>query len=298
MMSKNTVLCAVVIFSIILISSGCQEREKAPVEKEAIPVRVIKAELKSIKNTLDYVDDIKAQDEAVIYPKVSGKIIEKIKEEGDKVNKGDVVAYIDRDEVGFKFEKAPVESPLTGIIGRTYVDKGTSVSTLTPIALVVDMDKVKIKIDITEEYLPKVALGQEARISIQAYPNEKFTGVVAKISPVLDLDTRTAPIEIVIPNNDHRLKSGMFAQVQLILEEHKGALVIAKETIIGRGAEAYVYVVETNTAHQKKIKLGIHQGSLYEVLEGLKPQDRVVVMGQQKLYEGALVAAEETPRAN
>jgi len=293
MMSKNTILCAIVISFTALISAGCQEKEKAGVEKEAIPVRVIKVELKSIKNTLDYVDDIKAQDEAVIYPKVSGKIIEKIKEEGDKVNKGDVVAYIDRDEVGFKFEKAPVESPLTGIIGRTYVDKGTSVTVQSPIALVVDMDKVKIRLDITEEYLPRIALGQEAQISIQAYPDEKFTGVVSKISPVLDLDTRTAPIEIIIANNDHRLKSGMFAQAQLILEEHKDAVVIAKEAIIGREAETYVYIVEANIARQKKIKLGIHQGASYEVKEGLKPADLVVVMGQQRLYDGALVTAEE-----
>lgn len=292
-MRKNTILCLIVMGFMVLISAGCQNKEKAAVEKEAIPVRVIKVEPRSIKNTLNYVDDIKAQDEAIIYPKVSGKIIEKTKEEGDTVNKGDIVAYIDRDEVGFKFEKAPVESPLTGIIGRTYVDKGTSVSTLTPIALVVDMDKVKIKIDITEEYLPRIILGQEAQISLQAYPDETFTGVVAKISPVLDLDTRTAPIEIVIANNDHRLKSGMFAQVQLILEEHKDVMVIAKEALIGRGAEAYVYVVQENIAHQKKIKLGIHQGAFYEVTDGLKPGDLVVVMGQQKLYEGALVATEE-----
>ena len=292
-MRKNTILCLIVMGFMVLISAGCQNKEKAAVEKEAIPVRVIKVEPRSIKNTLNYVDDIKAQDEAIIYPKVSGKIIEKTKEEGDTVNKGDIVAYIDRDEVGFKFEKAPVESPLTGIIGRTYVDKGTSVSTLTPIALVVDMDKVKIRIDITEEYLPRIILGQEAQISLQAYPEETFTGVVAKISPVLDLDTRTAPIEIVIANNDHRLKSGMFAQVQLILEEHKDVMVIAKEALIGRGAEAYVYVVQENTARQKKIKLGIRQGAFYEVTDGLKPGDLVVVMGQQKLYEGALVATEE-----
>jgi len=186
-----------------------------------------------------------------------------------------------------------VESALTGIIGRTYVDKGTSVTPQSPIALVVDMDKVKIKLDITEEYLSRIALGQKALISIQAYPDERFTGVVSKISPVLDLDTRTAPIEIVIPNDDHRLKSGMFAQAQLILEEHKDAIVIAKEAVMGREAETYVYVVEANIARQKKIKLGIHQGAFYEVEEGLKPQDLVVVMGQQKLYEGALVTTEE-----
>ncbi|MDD5409790.1 MAG: hypothetical protein PHC71_06835, partial [Candidatus Omnitrophica bacterium] len=124
---RISALYVMVIFFIILVSAGCRQKEKAAIEKEAIPVRVIRAELQSIKNTLDYVDDIKAQDEAIIYPKVNGKIIEKIREEGDKVNKGDVIAYVDRDEVGFKFEKAPVESPLTGIIGRTYVDKGTSV---------------------------------------------------------------------------------------------------------------------------------------------------------------------------
>jgi multidrug efflux pump subunit AcrA (membrane-fusion protein) len=281
------------IFLILLYSAGCQNSDKAVVEKEVIPVRVNKVQLMSIKNTLDYVDDIKAQDEAVIYPKVGGKIIEKVKQEGEKVEKGEVVAYIDRDEVGFKFEKAPVESPLTGIIGRTYVDRGTSVTPQTPIALVVDMDKVKINLDITEEYLPRIALGQEAQVSLQAYANEKFIGVVSKISPVLDLETRTAPIEIIIPNSDHRLKSGMFVQVQLILEEHKDVPVIAKEAIMGRETETYVYVVEANIAHQKNIKLGIHQGALYEVKEGLKAGELVVVMGQQKLYEGAAVITEE-----
>jgi len=290
---RRPVLYAIPIFFMILISAGCQQKEKAKEEKEAIPVRVIRVDLEPIKNTLDYVDDIKAQDEAVIYPKVNGKIIEKVKEEGDKVNKGDVIAYVDRDEVGFKFEKAPVESPLTGIIGRTYVDIGTSVTPQSPIALVVDMDKVKIKLDITEEYLSRIALGQEAQVSLQAYPDEKFIGVVSRISPVLDLETRTAPIEIIIPNSDHRLKSGMFAQVQLILEEHKNAVVIAKEAIMGRGEEVYVYVVEANAARQKKIKLGIHQGSFYEVKEGLQAGELVVVMGQQKLYEGAPVIAEE-----
>ncbi len=224
----NPVLFAIIL-SVTLVLAGCQEGSRLAPEKEIVPVRVTKVELQSIKNTLDYVDDIKAQDEAIIYPKVNGKIIEKTKDEGDRVNRGDVVAYIDRDEVGFKFEKAPVESPLTGIIGRTYVDKGTSVTPQTPIALVVDMDKVKIDIDITEENVPKIMLGQEAEVTLQAYPEEKFTGVVSKISPVLDLDTRTAPIEIVIPNADHRLKSGMFARVQLIMEEHKDVPVIIKK---------------------------------------------------------------------
>ncbi|MDD5116219.1 MAG: efflux RND transporter periplasmic adaptor subunit [Candidatus Omnitrophica bacterium] len=293
MFNKTNLLLCSILFFVSLALTGCQDKSRLVPEKEVIPVRVNKVELQSIKNTFDYVDDIKAQDEAVIYPKVNGKIIEKIKEEGDRVRRGDVVAYIDRDEVGFKFEKAPVESPLTGIIGRTYVDKGTSVTPQTPIALVVDMDKVKIDIDITEENIPKIALGQEAEITLQSYPGEKFTGVVSKISPVLDLDTRTAPIEIVIPNPDHRLKSGMFARVQLIMEEHKNVPVIIKEAIMGRGNDNYVYLIKDNKAYQKDVKLGIRQGAYYEVTDGLQDGDLVVVMGQQKLYNGVAVMVEE-----
>jgi multidrug efflux pump subunit AcrA (membrane-fusion protein) len=288
----NPLLFAIILFAAMGLT-GCQQKSRLVPEKEVVPVRVARVELRSIKNTLDYVDDIKAQDEAIIYPKVNGKIIEKTKEEGDRVKRGDVVAYIDRDEVGFKFEKAPVESPLTGIIGRTYVDKGTSVTPQTPIALVVDMDKVKIDIDITEENVPKIALDQEAEVTLQAYPEEKFIGVVSKISPVLDLDTRTAPIEIVIPNADHRLKSGMFARVQLIMEEHKDVPVIIKEAVMGRGDDTYVYVVQDKAAYQRNIKLGIRQGAYYEVTEGLQNGDLVVVMGQQKLYNGVAVSAEE-----
>jgi len=153
--------------------------------------------------------------------------------------------------------------------------------------------KVKVDLDIPEEYLSKITLGQAAEISLQAYPDEKFIGTVSLISPVLDLETRTAPIEITIPNNDHRLKSGMFVQVKLILEEHKNIPVIVKEAVLGRAPQFYVYVVNETTARQNSVKLGIRQGADYEVLEGLKEGDLVVVMGQQKLYDGASVTPEQ-----
>ncbi|MBI4982373.1 MAG: efflux RND transporter periplasmic adaptor subunit [Candidatus Omnitrophica bacterium] len=291
-MTKKTIfsICGILIFLVFFILSGCQPKKETIAEKEAIPVKTIRVEFQTIKDTIDYAGDIKARDEAKVYPKVSGKIIKKVLDEGSSVKKGDVIVYIDRDEVGFKFEKAPVESPLTGTIGRVYVDLGTSVTVQTPVALVVDMDEVRVDLDIPEEYLPRISLGQLAEISLRAYPDEKFTGVVSKVSPVLDLETRTAPIEIIISNSDHRLKSGMFVQVQLILEERKNAAVIPKEAITGKEQQAYVYVVEGNAAHQKIIKTGVRQGAYFEVVDGLKEGDMVVVMGQQQLYEGALVS--------
>lgn len=277
------------LFLVLFLIAGCG-REKAKIDEEAaVPVKVMQVKLKDIQATLDYVGDIKAQDEAEVFPKVSGKIVEKLKEDGAVVNKEDIIAYIDRDEIGFSYEKAPVESPLAGIVGRIYVDKGTTVTPETAVALVVDIDLVKIELDIPEKYLPKVSLGQTAQTNVDAYPDKVFTGKVTKISPVVDLDTRTAPIEIIIPNKEYFLKPGMFARVKLVIEEHKDVPVILKEAILGD----YVYVVTADVAKKRNIKRGMQKGADVEVTEGLKAGELVVIMGQQRLQDGVKVLVEE-----
>lgn len=288
--------CAVCLLAVIIAGAfccGCGKQERSRAKDESLPVKIMRVRVEDINKTLDYVGNIKGQDEAVVYPKVSGKIIEKVKEEGSPVSKGEAIAYIDRDEVGLKFEKAPVESPLTGMVGRVYVDIGSSVTTQTQVALVADMSNAEIDLDIPEGYLPKLKVGQKAVIEVDAYPGAEFAGTVTNISPVVDLQTRTAPIEIVIENRDLRLQSGMFAKVNLIIEEHRGYPVILKEAVIGRVDPLYVYVVEDGRAELRKVRLGVRKGAYREVLEGLREGESVVIMGQQKLKDGAPVTAEE-----
>jgi len=289
---KSKIALYIFLLLPLCISTGCSKAKNAVTQAEVIPVKVLRIELRDMDEAIDYVGNIKAQDEAMVYPKVSGKIIEKIKEDGSYVAKGEVIAYIDRDEVGFKFEKAPVESPLSGIIGRVSMDIGSNVTPQTAIALVVDMAKVKIDLDIPEKYLSRISLGQDATISVDAWPQEKFSGKISKVSPVVDLSTRTAPVEITVDNPKMQLKSGMFARVSLILEHRKDIPVILKEAIMGKEPNLYVYTVENNRAALKNIKLGIRQGPYYEVREGIKQGDAVVTMGQQKLYDGATVSIE------
>lgn len=286
------VMCNVLIFSVVLAGCGQKAPAKNAVE-EVIPVKISRVILQELEETIDYVGNIKARDEAIVYPKVSGKIIEKVKEDGSPVKKGEAIAYIDRDETGLKFERAPVESPLDGTVGRVYVDLGANVTVQTQIALVVNMDKVKIELDIPEKYLPRVSVGQKAKINVDAYPDEEFSGEAAKVSPVLDLDTRSAPIEITVDNANHRLRSGMFAKVRLVLQKRRNVPVILKEAIMGKEPGLYVYVVEGKKAALRKINLGIRQGPYYEVKKGLGEGDLVVIMGQQRLYDGAPAAVEE-----
>ncbi|OGX16862.1 MAG: hypothetical protein A3K83_04300 [Omnitrophica WOR_2 bacterium RBG_13_44_8b] len=284
----------VLIFALSLfLIAGCQQNKEEAKPPETIPVKILAVKLTKLSEALEYVGNIKAKDEAIVYPKVSGKIIEKVKVDGSAVAKNEAIAYIDRDEVGLKFEKAPVESPLAGIVGRVFVDIGSHVEPQTPVALVVNMDEVNINLDIPEKFLPRVSLGQNAKITVDAYPEEEFSGKVTKISPVVDLNTRSSPIEITIGNTKHLLKSGMFAKVQLVIEEHENVPVILKEAMMGKEPDLYVYVIENKKAVLRKISLGIRQGPYYEVKQGLKQGDAVVIMGQQRLYEGAAVIAEE-----
>lgn len=264
---------------------------------EPIPVRVRRVAPRDLQRALEYVGDIRGRDEAVVYPTVTGKIVEKLKEDGAEVRKDEAVALVDRDEVGFKFEKAPVKSPMDGIVGRVYVDRGASVGPQTPVALVVNLDDVKINLDVPEKYLPQLARGQEARIAVDAYA-QSFTGRVSKISPVVDLQTRAAPVEIVVKNPAHELKPGMFARVRLLMERRQGVLVVMKEAVIGMEPHQYVYVVEGDTARQRKVRLGLREANDYEVLEGLNAGDPVVIMGQQRLRDGVKVAVEEEPEAS
>lgn len=290
---KRTIIF-VLLLSLAAFGYGCgPAKERAKYKEESIPVKVMTVKNRDLDKALEYVGNIQGEDEAVVYPKVSGKIIEKVREEGTPVVKGDIIAYIDRDEVGLKFEKAPIESPLTGVVGRVYVDIGSTVNTQTPVALVANIERAEINLDVPEKYLPKISLGQSADITVDAYPYDKFIGKVTRISPIVDLQTRSAPIEIMIDNRDYRLQSGMFAKVKLVIEEQKDVPVILKEAVIGRNKDTYVYIVENKRAFLKKVILGIRQGPYYGVESGLKKGDKVVIMGQQRLRDGCLVEPEE-----
>ena len=286
-----------ILTSVIVVAlCGCG-KEKAKKAEEIAPVRSRKVVEQVLKRTLDYASSIRAEDDAFVYPKVTGKIIEKLKDDGDIVKKGDVLAYIDRDEVGFKFEKAPVQAPLAGMVGLVTVDKGDSVTPQTAIAQIVSIDNVRVSLDVPEKHLPEVALGQTAAINVDAYPDQTFTGTVSKISPIVELATRTAPAEIFIPNPGKKLKPGMFARVELILEERKRVLLVPREAVLGRNPNASLFVVEGSVARLRQVTTGAGEEGMIEIAGGVSNNEDVVVMGQQRLRDGMAVLAEQDKAA-
>jgi membrane fusion protein, multidrug efflux system len=286
-------ITALVIF---LACFGCQKKEAISVKdapSEAIPVKVVTVKSETMQEFIDYVANIKAQEETQVFPRVTGKIIEKVKQEGDPVTKGETIALVDRDETGLKFAQAAVESPIAGVVGKVLVDVGANVSPQTPVALVVDMEKVKIFLDVPEKYLPSISFGMSATVGVEAYPDEIFTGTIVRISPLVDIATRTCQVEIAIDNEEHKLRSGMYAKVKVVTREYKDAIALLKEAVLGREPQQYVYVVKEQKAQLREVKTGVRQGPYLQILEGLQQGDKVVIMGQQRLREGAAVLVED-----
>ncbi len=296
---NGKIACSMIAFLVLLCGLsvyGCgKKQQSAPAvkEPEKVPVRTQKVALKDMQEVFEYVANIKAFEEAAVYPKVPGTIIEKVKADGDIVAKGDPIVMIDRDEVGLSFEKAPVDSPMNGVVGKVMVDIGTRVTAQTPVALIVDMDRIRVYLDVPEKYLPRITSGMRADITVEAYPEESFAGDIIRVSPIVDVDTRTGRVEIHVDNSGHKLYSGMYAKVKVVTKEHKKAAAVLKEAVLGKDPDFYVYIIKDGKAAMRDVKLGVRQGPYFQVTEGLSPGDSVVVMGQQRLNEGAPVLMEE-----
>ena len=266
-----------------------KQSEKYVIEKLAVKAQRVRRE--ELDFILSYVGGLKAKDEVYVFSKAGGKLASYLVHEGDTIEKGQPLALVDRDQTGLKYELAKVESPLSGIVGMTLLDKGQEVSAGAPnstaLALIVNMDEMTLKLGLREQDISYIQKGLKAIVSVDAYPNEEFTGEVSKVSEVVDTPTRTLPIEITIPNADHRLKSGMFARIKIFAQKHSDALVVLQDALVKEDSSTYVYVAHDAVAKKIKVKVGILQDNKVEVLEGLAENDQVIVFGQQGLRDGS-----------
>ena len=101
-----------------------------------------------------------------------------------------------------------ITSPVNGFVARRAADPGAFVSQNAPVVDVVDISRVRLVVNVVEKDLKIVGVGDATDVEVDAFPGEKFTGRIARVSPVLDPATRTFPIEIEIPNPTFRLKPG------------------------------------------------------------------------------------------
>jgi multidrug efflux pump subunit AcrA (membrane-fusion protein) len=182
-----------------------------------------------------------------------------------------------------------IRAPIGGIIGKRYVDQGALVGTSTPILRIVAMDQVSVMVQVVESELAQLRHGATADISVDAYRDDIFKGTVARISPTVDPDSRTADFEIEVDNRDYRLKPGMFARVELVVQRRDNVLLLSKDSLITESGPARVFVHNSGRAILKEVSLGLEGEEYVEVLNGLSQGDEVLVAGHYELKDGMAV---------
>jgi HlyD family secretion protein len=190
------------------------------------------------------------------------------------------------DELRINLANTVITSPVNGFVARRAADPGAFVSQNAPVADVVDITMVRLVANVVEKDLKQLESGNTANVQVDAFPGETFSGRIARVSPVLDPATRTAPIEVEIPNPTFRLKPGMYARVGITTHTKKDALVLPANAVIDLGGRRGVFQLQNNVAVFRTVQVGTEKGDIVEILAGLKEGEEVISTGAGALRDG------------
>jgi membrane fusion protein (multidrug efflux system) len=190
------------------------------------------------------------------------------------------------DELRITLGHMRIVSPVDGFVSRRDLDPGGFASSSAPVASVVDIRVVRLVANLVERDLRRVTPGTPARVDVDAFPGEVFEGRVARIAPVLDPATRTAQMEVEIPNPSFRLKPGMYARVALQLGRRERALVVPRNALVDVDGRRGVFLVEGGQAKFQLVEVGLQDERVVEIVGGLAEGQAVVTTGASALREG------------
>lgn len=189
-------------------------------------------------------------------------------------------------ELEILHDQMRIVAPLGGFVGRRYVDPGALVNSNTPVVNIVDISNLELVAAVPEREVTKVRIGAVGGVYVDALPGTAFEGRVARISPLLDPQTRTAQVEVVVPNPENRLRAEMFARVELDLGSNRDALRVPRQALVVQGERQGVYLIRDEVAEFTEIKIGLAEADWIEVTEGLEVGDRVATLGANLLRHG------------
>ena len=187
------------------------------------------------------------------------------------------------------YENTKITAPISGIITARNIDMGTYVNKNMPVANIVDISRLKVKIGVAEKDVFSLKKGDKVTVTTDVYPGVQFAGTISTISDKGD-QAHNYPVEISLVNSkDHPLKSGMFGKVTFISKTTEPRLVVSRDALLGSIKNPQVFVVENSIVHKKSVTVGNTYDNNLEVIKGLKDGDKVVVNGQNNLEENTAV---------
>jgi HlyD family secretion protein len=194
------------------------------------------------------------------------------------------------DRITDEIRRSVIAAPTAGFVVRKRVDIGGWVQPGTPVVDLIALDPAFVTGPVGEREIRRVAVGQSATITVDAYPGATFTGQVTAVVPEANAESRTFPVKVTVPNPDARLKAGMFARVAVRAGEARPGLFVPKDAVVRRAGQELLFLVNSGTVRLVPVETGVEVEDLVQVQgDGLAAGHTVVTLGNEFLQPGMKV---------
>ena len=184
---------------------------------------------------------------------------------------------------------AVIPSPMDGFVSERPADLGEYVSPQQKVATVVRTNPLRVRIDVPEQAISEVRVGQSVSATTSAWPDRNFSGRLARIAPNVSAQSRTLTVEAEIDNSSGALKPGQFATVRILQERTEPAVLVPARAVVTEAGVSRVFVIKDGHAEQRLVQTGQTEGDLIEIRQGVAADEQVATSNQQQLSDGIAV---------
>ncbi|MCA1557850.1 MAG: efflux RND transporter periplasmic adaptor subunit [Acidobacteria bacterium] len=181
---------------------------------------------------------------------------------------------------------AVVLAPINGFVSDRPADVGEYVTPSSKIATIVRTNPIRMRIDIPEQAVSNVQVGQSVSVTVSTYPERTFSGRVHHISPSVTPNSRTLTVEAEVENGDNLLKPGQFATVRILLPESAPAVLVPARAVRTESGTSRVFVIKDGVAQQRIVQLGQTESDLVEIKSGVAADEIVATSNVELLNDG------------
>jgi multidrug efflux pump subunit AcrA (membrane-fusion protein) len=184
---------------------------------------------------------------------------------------------------------ALVYSPIDGFVSERNADLGEYVSLTTKVATIVKINPLRVRIDIPEQAIPAISVGQSVSVTTSAWPDKNFSGRIARVSPNVTPASRTLTVEAEVENGSGALKPGQFATVRILQSRAQPAVLVPARAIRTEAGVSRVFVIKEGHAQQRVVQLGQTEGDLVQIKNGIAGDELVATSNVEQLADGMAV---------
>ncbi|HVT36501.1 MAG TPA: efflux RND transporter periplasmic adaptor subunit, partial [Nevskiaceae bacterium] len=196
-----------------------------------------------------------------------------------------------------QLKDAEIRAPFAGVVTARYIKRGNTIQAGTQAFRVTQMDRLQANLNVPERDIHKLKPGHPVKLTLDAWPGQVFNGQIVRINPVVDASSGTVKVTAQMQPQDE-LKPGMFGRVEILYDHRDNAILVDRDAVMTEDQQQSVFVVDAGKARRKLIKTGYSDADHFEVVNGLKPGERVVTTGQSSLKDDARVEAITAGGAN